>query len=77
MLATFISSNKLIMKVYSMVLIMYHKYYYFVKYIWLKFKVTDFFGNKNDSFFFGTEGVQGTNKLVEFVPSAAKFYYVF
>ena len=34
-----------------MILIMYHKYYYFVKYIWSKLKVADFLGSENDSFF--------------------------
>jgi len=38
-----------------MVLIMYHKYWYFVKYIWSKLKVVDFLG-ENDSFL-GTDGV--------------------
>jgi hypothetical protein len=41
-----------------MILIMYHKYQYFVKYIWSKLKVVDFWGSENESFL-GTEGVPG------------------
>ena len=60
MRATFISPNKFIIKIYSMVyvmiLIMYYKYYNSFIYNWSKLKKVVFSGSKNE-FFFRTEEV--------------------
>jgi hypothetical protein len=52
MLATFVSLNKFIMKIdsiiYLMILLMYYKYYYFLIYIWSRFVKFDFLLNEND-----------------------------
>jgi hypothetical protein len=51
MLATFVSLNKFIMKIDSMIylikLLMYYKYYYYI-YIWSKFVKFHFLENEND-----------------------------
>jgi hypothetical protein len=53
MLVTFISLNKFIMKIdsmiYLMILFMYYKYYYFLIYIWSKLNLLDFFENEKDT----------------------------
>ena len=52
----FISPNKFIVIIYSMILIMYYKYQYSFIYNWSKLIKVDFSGSEND-FYFGTEGV--------------------
>ena len=60
MLTIFISLNKYMMKIYLMVhlmmLIMYHKYNYFLIYVWSKLKMFNFLGSEND-IYFRMEGV--------------------